>query len=249
MKRWENKLAVVTGASSGIGGQIIQDLAKCKIRVVALSRRLENMEDIRINLPEELRIYLIPIKCDITNEPEVQKIFDFIGRRHGGIDILINCAGAFREGNLLSLEAKLVRETIDTNLMSVVYCTREAFKSMQARNNVGHVILMNCSCGQQVPNISKKSLNIYCPTKFALTAINNIYKQEFQHLGTRVKITNISPGPMNTTLMPAEYSKENSLMLKPEDVSNAVFFALSTPPKVQITNLVVTAFKTTESTE
>lgn len=109
----------------------------------------------------------------------------------GGVDVLVNNAGIIRTANLIDPDnTALIKEVLDTNVMGVVLCTREAFQSMKSRNVDGHIIIINSVAGHQVPNIpGMASLNIYSPSKHAVTAITEVLRQEFQREGTNVKIT------------------------------------------------------------
>ena len=187
MNRWQDKLAVVTGASSGMGAAIVRDLIKSNIIVIGLARRLNLMEEIRLSLPNEKQTRFHPIQCDVTNESDVQKSFEWIVENLGPVNILINNAGILRNGNLVTMSSSAVQETINTNVIGVTYCTREAFKNMKD----GHVIVVSSIAGKRIPNLGKEvpSVNIYSPTKFAVSAIAEIYSQEFHNLDTNIKIT------------------------------------------------------------
>jgi len=238
MNRWTNKVAVVSGASAGIGAAIVKDLIKNNIQVIGLARRSEKVEEIRSQLPESQRNLLHPMKCDISKEDDVEKSFAAIEKQFGGVDILINNAGVLKNGNLVDMETSLIKDTIDTNIMGVIYCTREAYKSMKKRNVAGHVVIINSTLGHKIAN-APISFNIYAPTKFAITAIREIYKNEFQKLGTNIKTTSISPGLVETNAVPDSIINLKTPILQPEDIANAVVFALSTPPHVQISELTV----------
>ncbi|XP_055372807.1 farnesol dehydrogenase-like [Condylostylus longicornis] len=242
VSQWENKIAVVTGASSGIGAAIVQDLARSKIKTIALARRLERMEGIKLSMPRDLQSYLNPMKCDVSNEEEVQKAFEQIITKYGGVDILVNNAGIFREGNLIAMDLKTIKKVVDTNLYGTIYCTKESFNSMQSRNVDGHIIIINSIAGKQIPDgpeSDNKSLNIYAPTKFALTAIADVYRHEFAQLGTKIKVTSICPGLVDTEFLTEETLNSGKPMLTPEDVSNTVMYALNTPPHVQVSELTI----------
>ena len=189
MNRWLNKIAVVTGASSGIGSVLVKDLIRENLIVVGLSRHIENMEKFRNELPADCKNNFHILKCDVSKECEVEKTFAWIKDNLGGVDILVNNAGILKTGDLLTMDTQLVRDTLDTNIMGIVYCTREAFKTMKDRE--GHVILINSIAGHKIitPTPDSPSINIYPSSKYAVTAMNEIYQQEFRNLGTKVKVT------------------------------------------------------------
>jgi len=242
MNRWVDKVAVVTGASSGIGAAIAVDLANDGMKVVALGRRLERLEELKSKVNSTATGEIHSIKCDVSKEEEVIAAFNSIIDQLGGIDVLINNAGVVRTNTSLLAKNNTVpiREVIDTNVMGIVYCTREAFQSMKSRNIDGHVILINSVCGHQVTMIPGVSLNIYPPSKYAVTAMTEIFRQEFQTEGTKIKITSISPGVVRTEIIPDEVLAAADMhLLNAEDIAAAVLYVLGTPPHVQVHELII----------
>lgn len=190
MERWQNKIAVVTGASSGIGSAMVKDLVENGLKVIGLARRLERVEAIRKNLPAKKQNNLVPMRCDVSDLRSVNEAFDKIISLFGGVDILVNNAGCMKQGQLVTMNIAEVQQVIQTNIMGVVQCTQRAFKSMKERNFAGHVILINSISGHRVASSTPLPVsNIYSPTKFAITAITEIYRQEFKGLGTKIKVT------------------------------------------------------------
>ncbi|CAD7079051.1 unnamed protein product [Hermetia illucens] len=243
MDRWQGKVAVVTGASSGIGAVTATKLLENGLSVVALARREERLLENQKTLPENLRARYHPKKCDVTDEEAVKSTFAWIEERFGGADILVNNAGVLTHGVNLSApdNTEVVRKTVETNIMSVVYCVREAFNSMKKRNVDGHIVIINSVLGHKIPMMPNGSINMYAPSKFAVTAMVETYRQEFANAGTKVKVTSISPGAVETEIVPnmAAYRKAGMSLLYPEDVSNAILYALGTPPHVQVHELII----------
>ncbi|XP_017485915.1 PREDICTED: farnesol dehydrogenase [Rhagoletis zephyria] len=246
MERWQGKVAMVTGASSGIGAACAKALVCAGCVVVGLARRQERIAQLQQELPTRVRSNLHSYKCDITREESVRDAFKWTEQRLGaGVDILVNNAGIIATTELSRAQnTNEIRATIDTNLLGTIFCTREAFNSMRERNIEGHVVIINSVAGLQVPNLGPDlpSLNIYPATKFALRAMNEIYRQEFQRHKTRVRITTISPGIVDTDILPSPIRsvvKEMLPSLKSEDVADAVLWAISTPSNVQVHNITI----------
>ncbi|CAD7079059.1 unnamed protein product [Hermetia illucens] len=243
MERWQNKVAVVTGASAGIGAATAADLVKNGFIVVALARREERLLANQRALPENLQSQYHPRRCDVTNEDEVKNTFAWIEAKFGGTDVLVNNAGTIAMGVELSGKdnTQTIRNIVETNIMSVVYCVREAFSSMKKRNFDGHIIIINSVVGHKVPMATAGSLNIYPPSKFAVTAMVETYRQEFANAGTKVKVTSISPGGVLTEIVPnmEDFRKAGHPLLNAEDICNAILYVLSTPPHVQVHELTI----------
>lgn len=179
MEKWTNKLAVVTGASAGIGAAIVKDLANGGINVVGLARRTEKVEQLISDLGNTSgKIYAY--KCDVSDHESVKAAFKWIEEKFGCIHILINNAGTIRNVQILD-ESDEVRvklnEVIDTNLTGLVQCTREAFRLMKKSDDHGFIININSIFGHSIP-MSEFSMNIYAPTKYAVTAVSEVLRQE-----------------------------------------------------------------------
>ncbi|XP_059609426.1 farnesol dehydrogenase-like [Phlebotomus argentipes] len=246
MNRWEKKVAVVTGASSGIGAEIAKDLAKAGMVVVGLARRVEKVEELRKQLSLDDQKLFHPVKCDVTREEEIIEVFAWIEQNLGGVDVLINNAGIGRtDKKLVDADSDLMRSTVDTNLLGVVFCTREAFQSMKRRSSPGHIININSILGHTIPMVPQEfggfNFNIYPATKFGVTALTEMYRQEFFRERFGVKITSISPGVVQTEIGPAftEEALKHVPHLKPGDISAAVLYTLSTPAHVNVQELLI----------
>lgn len=191
MERWINKTAVVTGGGSGIGAACCKDLVKAGVKVFALGRRVDKLNDLKESFPVEMREKLYTLPCDVSIEKDVIEAFKFINETTKGIHILINSAGTFKKHkNLASPDnSKDVEDTIRTNIMGVVYCTREAFQIMKKNSIAGHIINVNSVFGHHIPYLFDNPVNIYPATKFAVTAMNEVYRQEFSREETDVRVT------------------------------------------------------------
>ena len=192
MDRWLGKVAVVTGASAGIGAAITKSLVESGLIVVGLARRSEKIEELKNELPENVRKNLHSVKCDVSSEEEILAAFQWIEEKLGGVDILVNNAGILRSCQLVDPgNTSKIKEILDTNVMGVVLCTREAFQSMKKRGVNGHVILINSLAGHKVIMGvgTMPSFNIYPASKHAITALTESLRQEFMMENTKIKIT------------------------------------------------------------
>ncbi|CAO1439256.1 unnamed protein product [Diamesa tonsa] len=245
MEKWEGKVCVVTGASQGIGAAIAKELAKAGMIVCALAKRKDKVEALRVGLLK-IKGQLNAVECDIANETAVQTAFNWVEKTFGGVDLLINNGGVYTkalftdEGN-----SKELKNIFDNELMGMILCTRQAIKSMQAREVNGHIVNINSIFGhkvnQAVPG-NKPMNSLYPATKHAMTAITECIRQELLYLQTQIKISSISPGLVEQDIITSLTDNELvGLMpkLKPEDVASAVMYAICTPDHVQIHEIVM----------
>ncbi|EDV94583.1 farnesol dehydrogenase [Drosophila grimshawi] len=242
MNRWINRVAVVTGASAGIGAACCKDLVAKGMMVVGLARRQHRLEELKASLPSDQAQRFHWRQCYVGNEQQVMDSFAWIDENLGGADVLVNNAGITRsicitdEGNGADL-----RNILNTNVLGVSWCTREAFCSMQRRRvNDGHVIIINSIAGHRVPVVPDLSLNMYAPSKHAVTALTEVLRQEFHNKGTMTKITRISPGVVDTEIFDKNSPELYKMpMLRAKDVADAVSYCIQTPPNVQIHELIL----------
>ncbi|XP_001659308.2 farnesol dehydrogenase-like [Aedes aegypti] len=238
MDRWGGKVAVITGASSGIGAAIAKDLAKAGMVVVGLARRVERIDALKEHLPESARDRLHAFSCDVCKEETILEAFKWVEEMFGGVDVLINSAGIGHHTELFAANnTEMLRDVIDTNVLGLVLCSREAFQSMKKRAVNGHIVHINSIAGHKVFN--HPTINIYSASKFAVTAITETMRNEMLTAGTHVKVTSISPGFVRTEIMPEAMLRKGYPMLEAEDISDAVLYVLGTPPRVQIHELMI----------
>lgn len=185
----------MTGASSGIGAAIVVDLLRAGVNVVGLARRMERVEQL-VNEPRLQGVAspgkLHALRCDLTKEADIKQAFEWVDGTLGGVDILINNAGIIKTMNLFDADNTVpLRETIDTNVMAVALCAREAFQLMRKRSVDGHIIHINSYAGHKIPFFvgMYPSFNIYPSTKYAVTAMTEVMRQELLAFGTKIKVT------------------------------------------------------------
>jgi NADP+-dependent farnesol dehydrogenase len=245
MDRWANKLAVVTGASVGIGAGIVVELTKAGMIVIGLARRSEKVEALKSEIPENLRNNLHAMKCDVSKEEEIVATFKEIDEKFGGISVLVNNAGVNAKGSLFGRgNVDDIKNVVNVNLYGVVFCTREAYISMKKHNiEDGHIININSINGHYVPMLPRsESANIYPPTKHAVTALTEVYRQDLLKAKSKIRVTSISPALVDTEIR-EKFDKKERLgtipMLSSKEVADAVIFALSVPQHVLIQELIL----------
>ncbi len=134
----KGRIAVVTGASSGLGKQMSRAFAKQGADLVILARRMEKLEELRKELEEE-GVRVLALKCDVTDTDNINECANIVEKEFGRVDILVNCAGSSKDKGVLDMNDEEWEFTIDTDLSSVFKVTR-AFANIMKKNNYGRII-------------------------------------------------------------------------------------------------------------
>ena len=136
----KGKVAVITGASSGLGKQMAKGFASQGADLVILARRYEKLMESKEELKKEFYgIKVLPIKCDVTNTDDIKKAADLAEEEYKHIDILVNCAGSAKNAGVLNMTDEEWDFTIATDQTSVFKVTR-AFANIMKKNNYGRII-------------------------------------------------------------------------------------------------------------
>ncbi|XP_066902519.1 farnesol dehydrogenase [Halyomorpha halys] len=236
MDRWNNRVAVVTGASEGIGEAIVRRLAAEGMKVVALARREAMLKKLEKELTEKKLIVRGHV-CDVTDDDQVQTAFKWIEDNVGPVSVMVNNAAVIKFQPLTELEISSVRSMIDTNLTGLLETTIHGFRSMK-KNGIddGHIININSICGHRVISV----VPLYTATKHAVTVLSETLKTELGEKKSKIRVTSISPGAVKTS-MAQQYLEENPGVpyLEPEDVAESIIYALSAPANVNISEITV----------
>lgn len=221
MSMFTGKIAVVTGASRGIGGALARALANEGCSVCAGSRS---------GGPREATFAQA---CDVRDPKSVAAFFDAVAHRFGRVDILINNAGnAHALLNTEEMPVETFRDVIDTNLFGTFLCTRAALPLMSA----GGAIVNNLSiCAVQVfPQESA-----YCAAKFGALGFTNVLREECRPKGIRVMslISGATATDIWNQFMP---EAPRDKMLSPETVARAVVNALALPENSSVDEIRIT---------
>lgn len=247
MNKWIGKVAVVTGASSGIGEAIVKDFAKAGINVVGLARRSEKIEEFAKNLGETSgKIYAQ--KCDVSDMQSVKAAFQWIEQQFGSINILVNNAAILYNGTILDPGDDAMEQlnlVINTNFTGAVQCSREAIRLIDKSCDYGLVININSIAGNYVP--FGFGTNVYAASKHALRAFSEVLRHELvTKKNDKIRVSNLSPGVVKTEMaVAAGIVNDASLIyqhlphLSCENVSESVLFLLQVPHNVNITQLTI----------
>ena len=230
-------VALITGASSGIGQAIARALAHRGYRVAICARRQERLKDLQAKLMADGAEVLVHA-ADLRQESDIQALFKTIRKKWGGVDVLVNSAGLGRNAPLMSGETEAWREMLDVNVLALCICTREAVRAMQQRGDRGHVIHISSMSGHRVPGGS----GVYAATKFAVRALTEGLRKELRAADSQIRVTAISPGYVETEFAENYHGDADKAqevysrfpVLQPEDIANAVVYALEQPEYVQV---------------
>ncbi|CAG9814921.1 unnamed protein product [Phaedon cochleariae] len=181
-----------------------------------------------------------PIQADISKEEDVLRVFKWTKDNLGPVSILINNAGTFRSGYLSEAKTEDWNTILQLNVVGLSMATREALKVMKENKIKGHIIHINSIAGHHVMNL-EGGFAMYIASKHAVTALTESLRMELSTSGHKIKVTSVSPGMVDTEIIPEDFKKtegykkaiEEESILLPEDIADGVMYALSTPPRVQ----------------
>ena len=155
----KKRVAVITGASSGLGKCMAKAFAEQGADIAILARRVERLEELKKEL-ESLGVKVLPIKCDVTSTEDINNAAELVEKEYGKVDILVNCAGSSKDKGVLEMADDEWDFTINTDLTSVFKMTR-AFANIMKKNNYGRVINIASMYGlvgnDEIPTIAYHS--------------------------------------------------------------------------------------------
>ncbi|HLT39263.1 MAG TPA: SDR family NAD(P)-dependent oxidoreductase [Enhygromyxa sp.] len=246
--RWRDRVALVTGASSGIGRAIAKRLAvELGMRTVICARRAERLHELRDEiLAADADAELLVHPCDLRDEAAILAMFAAIRERFGGVDVLINNAGLGRDAPLCSGATEHWREMLELNVLALCICTREAVTDMRRRGDDGHVIHVASMASHRVPPGS----GVYSASKYAVRSLIEGLRLELRALDSDIRVGAISPGFVETEFAQnyahgdPEASKRTYARFKvltADDVASTVVHMLEAPAHVQIHDVLMRA--------
>lgn len=236
------KIALITGATSGIGKSIASKLAKEGHDIIITGRRIDRLEEIEKELETKYQTRVLSLNFDIRIYDEVEKAIRSLPSDWKNIDILVNNAGLavglnpIHQGVIDDWE-----RMIDTNVKGLLYMTRVVSPGMAERKS-GHIINLCSIAGKDV----YANGNVYCATKHAVDALSKGIRIDLLPYG--IKVTQVCPGAVETEFSLVRFKGDQSRAdqvykgftpLYAEDIANAVYYAVSQPPHVDIQDVLV----------
>lgn len=240
----ENTVALVTGASSGIGRAAAIRLAASGARVALVARRAERLE----TLAEEIRAHggeAIAIATDIASAREAEDIVARTVAGFGRLDTVVNAAGTMVNGPSIETPLSDWDRMVDVNLRGLIYVTRAALPHLleavgTSPRRVADVVNISSVAGR----FATAQVAVYNATKFAVTAATEAWRQEFTRQSLRFSV--IEPGAVATELWNVEGQWEGFTAmfgeverLLAEDIAEAVSFIVTSPRRVAVNEIVI----------
>ncbi|MEV1330455.1 SDR family NAD(P)-dependent oxidoreductase [Micromonospora costi] len=233
----EGNVALVTGASSGIGQATALALSKAGYRVAVGARRADRLRALTQDAPGEM----LALDLDVTDRRSVQDAVAATVERFGGLDVLVNNAGVMLNGPILGADTTEWTRMVETNLLGSMYAVHASLPHLLERR--GAVVQVSSTAGRTASAAS----GVYAATKFGITAFSEALRQEVTAQGVRVVV--IEPGFVATELTnhltdptmqaAAKALAESMRTLRPEDIASAVLYAITQPEHVAVNEILI----------
>ncbi len=228
-----DSVAVVTGASRGLGQAFSAALAGAGARVFGLARSAADLEAVAESLGDRFTA----VACDVTDVEAVAAAFRRVEQEAGRLDVLVNNAGLGRFGEVDALALEDWHRQVDTNLSGLFYCTHAAVPIMKrqhaAAGTVGHVVNVASVAGL----VGNAGLSAYNATKFGVRGFSEATMKELRPHG--IKVTCVYPGSVDTHFADVAGTRGNPHALRPEDVAATVLHVLQTPDNYLLSEVVM----------
>ncbi|HLV40583.1 SDR family oxidoreductase [Xanthomarina sp.] len=224
-----SKIAVITGASSGLGAAISKVLIENGATVYGLGRKADKLQ----NLKKELGTSFIPVPLDIS---DFQKVKEWVGKAFSithSPDILINNAGVGSFAPIDEMDQKTWYQMVNVNLNGLYYITSEIVKLMKPKISSTHII----NIGSILGSLGRVDGTAYCATKFGVQGFSDALFKELRVFN--IKVTCINPGSIDTSFFKSSGIDAHSNMLQAKDLAHTVLHVLQTPDNMLINEMTI----------
>ncbi len=242
MASLKGKVVFITGASFGIGLACAEKFAEEGSRLILTARREDKLLEIAETITEKYNVDVLVRKLDVTDKKQVVEVIGNLPKEWEKIDILLNNAGlALGVEKIFDADVNDWEIMLDTNVKGLLYVSREIIPGMISRGT-GHIINLGSIAGHQV----YQGGSVYCASKHAVNALTQAMQVEL--VATPLRATAISPGMVETEFSIVRYKGDKQQAgkmykgidpLVAEDISEAVIFAASRPPHVNINEMII----------
>ncbi|HET7456070.1 MAG TPA: SDR family NAD(P)-dependent oxidoreductase [Gemmatimonadaceae bacterium] len=234
------KVALVTGASSGIGWATARALADAGARVAAVARRADRLASLVSDLGGDDRA--IALEADVTDEAAIKSAVAAAHAKWGRLDVLVNNAGVMLLGQIENADTEDWRRMMDTNVLGLMYATHAALPIMRAQGS-GDVVNISSTAGRT----ARAGVGAYNASKWAVNAFSEALRQEC--VPHRIRVTVIEPGIVATELREhitnptakadIEKRAQSLTQLEATDIAAAILYAVSQPPHVCVNEILI----------
>lgn len=242
--RLRGKLALITGATSGIGKSCAEKLAQMGVNLIITGRRGNVLEDVKKDLETKYGVKVYPLQLDARNSQEVEKKIDSLSAEWKEIDILINNAGlALGLDKVYNNSVEDIDDMIDTNVKGMLYMIRKIVPTMVKRDVPALVV----NIGSVAGDYAYAGGTVYCASKSAVKTISDGLRIDL--VDTKVKVTNIKPGLVETNFSVIRFKGDKEKAdnvykgieaLTPDDIAETVVYICNLPDNVQIPEITMT---------
>lgn len=238
--RLAGRVAVVTGASSGIGAAVATGLAREGAHIAIAARRLDALEGLKAKLSSYPGKVLVH-KTDVTVRSQVESLLKTAADQLGPVDILVSCAGVMYFTMMANNQLDEWERTVDVNCKGLLNCLSSTVPGMLSRGG-GHIVAISSDAGRKV----FPGLGVYSASKFFVEA--TLQSLRLETAGTGLRVTAIQPGNTQTELLgmstDAEAIKKygeptGAKVLEPEDVASAIVYAVCQPAHVAVNEVLI----------
>jgi NADP-dependent 3-hydroxy acid dehydrogenase YdfG len=233
------RVAAVTGASSGIGAATATALSRAGATLALAARRRDRLDALAEQLEGEASIH----EVDVSDEQQARSFIEQAHSEHGALNMLVNNAGLMLLGPVATADTTDWRRMLDVNLWGLLVCTHTALPLI-AQSGGGDIVNVSSVAGRR----ADAGAAVYNMTKFGVHAFSEALRQEALHAGVRVTV--VAPGFVDTELQGhntepvviqamAKAREQIGEVLKPEDIADAIAYAVTRPPHVCLNEVVV----------
>ena len=235
-------IALITGATSGIGKSTAFEFAKHGYNLIITGRRQDRLTDLKNNLINQFSIKVLDLCFDVRDSKQVESVLSNLPFEFKKIDVLVNNAGlaaglaSIQDGKLNHWE-----QMIDTNIKGLLYVSKQ-IAAIMIQNKKGHIINVGSIAGKEV----YANGNVYCATKHAVDALNK--GMHIDLLPHGIKVSCVNPGIVETEFSIVRFDGdeerakkvyENIVPLKPEDIAETIYWTASRPAHVNINDIII----------
>ncbi|MGF6906879.1 SDR family NAD(P)-dependent oxidoreductase [Fusobacterium sp. PH5-44] len=243
--RIKGKIALVTGATSGIGKCCAIELAKLGANVIITGRRMERLQSLKSIIEQDFGVKALPLEMDVRNSSDIKNKINSLGEQWKNIDILVNNAGlALNTVKVFENTIQEIDDMIDTNVKGILYMIHAVVPQMVKRQEVGTIINLGSVAG----NAAYAGGAIYCSSKAAVRYISDGLRIDL--VDTPIRVTTVEPGIVETEFSIVRFDGDTEKAKKvyegivppsAEDIAKNIAYICNLPDHIQVPEIILTS--------